>query len=113
MAGFQGIPVVPNAGIEQWQADLFGAFKENLEILMGQRGPGRSVTNDSISVVPQNWQQMTQLSARGEFTSTGAPADTVPTGADYLRLLNDMQQLTQDVATIQRVLQALLEQLKA
>lgn len=111
MAKFQGIPVVPNSGIEQWQVDFLNAIKEDLEIMMGVRGPGRAVTNDTITVEPQAWQQMTQLSARGEFTTNAAVG--VPTITDYIRLLNDMQQLTQDVATIQRALVALLQQMKA
>lgn len=110
MAQFQGIPPIPNDRIPQWQHDLLSAFKENLEILIGQRGPGRAVTSDSVRVVPANWQRMTNVSARGEFTTNAATG--VPTIHDYVRLLNDVQQLASDVARIQDALNTLLQDMR-
>lgn len=110
MPQFQGLPAIPNEKIPQWQYDILSALKENIEILMGQRGPGRSVTNDSIGVQPQNFQLMTQISARGDnYLISGA---YVPTLADYTKLLNDVQQLALDVAKIQDALNALLQNLR-
>ena len=111
MPGFQGMPAIPNEKIPQWQYDHMSAAKENLEILMGSRGPGRAVTNDTIGVAPQTWQVMTQLSAQGEYTTSAAGG--VPTIADYVKLLNDVQQLASDVAKIASGLNALLENLRS
>ena len=110
MPQFQGLPAIPNEKIPQWQYDILSALKENIEILMGQRGPGRSVTNDTIGVQPQNFQLMTQISALGDnYLISGV---YVPTLADYTKLLNDVQQLALDVAKIQDALNALLQNLR-
>jgi hypothetical protein len=110
MPQFQGIPPIPIEGLPQWQYDALAAIKENLEILMGTRGPGRAVTNDAIGIEPQDWQQMTQIASRGDYyaITTGSGTFNMPTIGDYTLLLNDVQQLATDVATIQSVLVALL-----
>lgn len=107
MPQYQGIPNIPNEKIPQWQYDVLAAMKENLEILMGARGDTPAVTTDFIRVVPQNWQLMTQVSARGEFTTSAASG--VPTIGDYILLLNDVQQLAADVARIQDALNTLIK----
>jgi len=114
MPKFQGIPSIPNEKIPQWQYDLLSAFKENIEILMGQRGPGRSVTNDAIGVIPQDRQVMKLVSARGDgnYNTTQLAANGSPTLADYYKLLNDTQQLATDVAKIQEALNTLLTNLR-
>lgn len=110
MPKYQGLPAIPNEKIPQWQYDILSALKENIEILMGQRGPGRSVTNDTIGVQPQNFQLMTQISARGDnYLISGV---YVPTLADYTKLLNDVQQLSLDVAKIQDAFNTLLQNLR-
>jgi hypothetical protein len=107
MPQYQGIPNIPNESIPQWQYDVLAAMKENLEILMGVRGDTPAVTTDLVRVSPQNWQLMTQVSARGEFTTSAATG--VPTIADYIRLLNDVQLLASDVARIQDALNTLIK----
>lgn len=110
MPQFQGIPALPMEKMPQWQYDLLLAMKENIEILMGQRGPGRAVTNDTIGVTPEDRQGMKQLSARGDFYAidTGSGIINVPQLQDYVDLLNDVQQLATDVAKIQDALNALI-----
>jgi hypothetical protein len=111
MPRFQGIPAIPNEKIPQWQYDVLAALKENNEILMGQRGPGRAITNDAIGVQPQKFQSMTQISARGDnYLISGV---YVPALADYVKLLNDVQQLAADVAKIQDAFNTLLKNLRA
>ena len=114
MPKFQGIPSIPNEKIPQWQYDLLAAFKENIEILMGQRGPGRSITNDAIGVTPQVWQKMVLITARGDanYNTTQLAANGSPTLPDYYKLLNDVQQLATDVAKIQNAFNALLENMR-
>lgn len=110
MPQFAGIPAIPNENLPQWQYDALTAIKENLEILMGQRGPGRAVTNDAIGVVPQQFQIMRQISARGDYyTISGFD---VPALVDYVKLLNDVQQLATDVSKIQDALNAILQNLR-
>lgn len=111
MPRYQGLPAIPNEKIPQWQYDVLAALKENIEIMMGARGPGRAVTNDTIGVTPQNFQVMTQVSARGEFTTNAAVG--VPTITDYIKLLNDVQQMAADVAKIQDAFNTLLQNLRA
>jgi hypothetical protein len=115
MAQYQGIPAIPSEQIPQWQYDLFAAMKENLEIMMGARGPGRVVSNDSVFVEPQERQRMKQITARGDFyaITTGSGTFNMPAIEDYIKLLNDVQQLAVDVANIQNALNALLRNLKA
>lgn len=114
MPKFQGIPSIPNEKIPQWQYDLLAALKENIEIMMGQRGPGRSISNDSLGVTPQNLQVMTQISSRGDanYNTTQLAANGSPTLEDYYKLLNDVQQLASDVARIQNAFNALLENMR-
>jgi hypothetical protein len=114
MPKFQGIPSIPNEKIPQWQYDLLSAFKENIEILMGQRGPGRSVTNDAIGVEPQERQVMSRVSARGDanYNTVQLAANGSPTLEDYYKLLNDTQQLATDVAKIQNAFNALLQNMR-
>lgn len=114
MPQFQGIPALPMEKMPQWQYDLLLAIKEDLEILMGQRGPGRAITNDTVGVVPEERQLMTQLSARGDFYAidTGSGIINVPQLSDYVKLLNDVQQLASDVARIQQAFNALLTNMR-
>lgn len=111
MPAYKGIPAVPIDRLPQWQYELFTSLQEDLEIMMGQRGPGRAITNDAIGVVPEERQVMKLVSARGDFTTNAAVG--VPTIADYTKLLNDVQQLATDVDKIQRALNALLTNLRA
>jgi hypothetical protein len=120
MPQFQGIPAIPPQQIQQWQYDVLSAMKENLEILMGvrgtngSRGTGRAITNDTVGVDAADRQTMKQLSARGDFftlTTTGGDIQ-FPQLQDYVKLLNDVQQLAIDVANIQNALNALLQNMK-
>jgi hypothetical protein len=111
MPKFHGIPAIPPEKVEQWQYDVMSALKENVEIMLGQRGPGRVITNDTLGVEPAERQSMKQLSARGNYYNISGAA--VPTIDDYINLLNDVQQLAIDVSNIQQALNALLVNMKA
>ena len=111
MPKFQGIPAIPPEKIEQWQYDVLAALKENVEIMLGQRGPGRVVTNDTLGVEPADRQIMKQLSARGNYYNISGAS--VPTIDDYINLLNDVQQLAIDVSNIQSAVNALIANMKA
>jgi hypothetical protein len=111
MPKFQGIPAIPPEKIDQWQYDVMSALKENVEIMLGQRGPGRVITNDTLGVEPADRQAMKQLSARGNYYSISGAQ--VPAIDDYINLLNDVQQLAIDVSNIQQALNALLTNMRA
>ena len=111
MPKFQGITAIPPEKVEQWQYDVMSALKENVEIMLGQRGPGRVITNDTLGVEPAERQTMKQLSARGNYYNISGAS--VPTIDDYINLLNDVQQLAIDVSNIQQALNALLVNMKA
>lgn len=111
MPKFQGIPAIPPEKIEQWQYDVLAALKENVEIMLGQRGPGRVITNDTLGVEPADRQIMKQLSARGNYYNISGAS--VPTIDDYINLLNDVQQLAIDVSNIQSAVNALIANMKA
>ena len=115
MPKFQGIPAIPPEKVQQWQYDVLTAMKENLEILLGQRGPGRVVTNDTVGVETADRQVMKQLSARGDFYNLTTTSGDIqfPRLDDYVKLLNDVQQLAIDVNNIQNALNALLDNMKA
>lgn len=110
MPQYAGLPAIPNEGLPQWQYDLLAAMKENIEIMMGVRGPGRAVTNDTLGVTPADFQTMRQISARGDYVTVGS--FNVPVQEDYVKLLNDVQQLATDVSKIQDALNALLQNMR-
>lgn len=86
--------------------DIVNALTENVEILMGQRGPGRAITNDNVGVEAQNLQIMKQV--RTPLGGTTNAAVGVPTYTEYTNLINDVQQLASDVAKIQYALNTLI-----
>lgn len=113
MPSYQGIPSIPDGKIsDQTLHDILAAMKEDLEIMMGSRGPGRSVTNDTLGVVPYDWQVMKVIQARGDFTTVNTSIQ-VPVLTDYVKLLTDVQQMATDLAALQQSLNTLIANMKA
>lgn len=85
---------------------------ENVEILTGQRGTaGRAVLNETIGIDPsKDWTVLKQIKAPSGFVTSAVGG--VPTYTDFVNLANDVQQLVADVATIQRVLQLLITNMR-
>lgn len=112
MPSFSAIRDIPQTGLSEWEWALLSALKENLEVLMGQRQSGvKAVTTDSISVVQQDVQQMKQITAQGAgYTISGS---TVPSLDDYVKLMTNVQQLANDLASLQNVLNTLIGQLRS
>lgn len=113
MAEFRATPVPEAAGLKDVGTlhDILKALAENSEILTGQRGPGRAITNDTINITPKDWVVLQQIQ-----TPTGAvtsAAGGVPSYADFIRMANDLQQLTTDVNTLQSVIILLLKNMRA
>lgn len=114
MAKFSSVPGVPLSGLTTQQYSLLGALKENVELLTGARSSGRelrAVTKAQLQVAPASAQTMSQITAEGAgFTISGV---NVPSLDDYVKLLSNVQQLANDVASLRGTVNALIGQLKA
>lgn len=110
---FTAIPSAPQAGVDPWQYSAISALKENVEIMVGARGdqPGRAVFKGQLGVVPAPTQNMKQVTAQGAgYTVSNV---TVPSIEDYVKLLENVQTLANDVASIRETLNTLILQLKS
>lgn len=112
MAQFTAIPTIPNQSITEWQSFVLAALKENVELLTGQRGGAgsRAVLKGEIRTAQTQRPVFSRVSATGQgYTISG---QNVAALDDFGRLINDVQLLANDVATIRQVLNALLADLK-
>ena len=100
MARFAGIPAIPTTDMADWEAQVFHAIKENVELLCGTRGEGdeasKAVLKGSISVSSMEQQDMRVVSG------IVALADLVDT----------VQVLANDLAEQRNTLNTLIEQIK-
>lgn len=110
---FTAIPNIPQGGLNDWQFNTMTAIKENIELLMGARGSDNSVkaiVSGQITVINPEPQVMTRVSAIGSgFTISGV---NVPSLDDHNKLLSDVQQLANDVASLRATVNVLINQLK-
>ena len=101
MARFVGIPAIPTTDMADWEAQVFHAIKENVELLCGSRGEGdeasKAVIKGNISVSSMEDQDMRVVSGIVDLQDM---ADTVQT-------------LANDLAEQRNTLNTLIEQLKA
>ena len=123
MASFAPIPDVPLEGLNLAESALFKAMKENIEILAGARTVGvRAITSDSVTVVPQDVQQLKRLTAGANGYAVSYPngatlaaqpgAIVLISSADYVNLLQDVQNIANDVSRLQNVVNSLIGQLQ-
>lgn len=115
MARFTGVPSLPQSNIDAWQMSVLGALKENVELLTGSRGEAdgasRALLKGQLTVAPPPSPSLTAISARGAgVTISGVQ---VPTLADYLSLLRDVQLLANDVVRLRATVDTLIQQLRA
>jgi hypothetical protein len=115
MARFTGIPSLAQANIDPWQMAVLNSLKENVELLTGTRGEAdgasRALLKGQMTTSPPAALQFTALSARGVgVTISGAQ---VPTLADYVSLLRDVQLIANDVARLRATVDTLIQQLRA
>jgi outer membrane murein-binding lipoprotein Lpp len=114
MSRFSAIPNVPQSGVDFWQVQTLNAMKENLELLTGTGGEldgaSRALTKSSITVGGAPPQTMSRVTATGSgFTISGVQ---VPSLDDYTKLVTDVQQLANDVATLRATVNSLITQLR-
>lgn len=111
MASFAPIRDVPQQGITEWEYSILSSMKENLEILTGMRQNGvRALTNDTIYVVPQDVQQLKQITAAG--AGVNISGTLVAEYNDYVKLCANVQTLANDVARLQAVVNELIAELR-
>ena len=109
---FQPMPVVPQAGLAEWEFSFFNAAKQNIEELTGQRGNTgyKSVLQGNVGTNAANDLQMRQVTAKGAgFTIS---SQNVAGLDDYVKLITDVQTLANDVAYLRLVLNSLIADLK-
>jgi hypothetical protein len=108
---FTAIPNIPQQGLTSWQFLVLNAMKENIDVLTGARGDsGSALTRGSISVSDAPTQTMQRVTAEGAgFTISGV---TVPSLNDYVKLVANVQQLANDVASLRNTVNALTTQLR-
>lgn len=114
MSRFSPIPNVPQSGVDFWQVQTLSAIKENVELLSGTGGEldgsSRAVTKGDVSVGLAPSQSMTQVTATGAgFTISGVEVASLD---DYGKLVVNVQQLANDVASLRNTVNALITQLR-
>ena len=114
MARFTAIPSVPTGNVTEWQGQIFRALKEDVELLAGIRGEAdlasKAVTRSQLRVNQTAQPTFSRVSATGKgYTISG---QNVPDLDDYGKLINDVQLLANDVATLRNVVNLLIAQLK-
>lgn len=120
MAGrFTGIPNIPTDGLADWQAQIFSAIKEDVELLIGARGESdlasAAIIRGNIRVSSMETQTMRVVTATGKTWSSisGLPTgESLADGAEFIKLRDDVQNLANDLATTRATINVLLGQLK-
>lgn len=109
---FTAIPAVPVIADNPQQIAFLNAIRENVELLIGARGvnDNRALLRGQVTIQELPAQNMVRVSATGAgFTiqEVGVPSIT-----DYVALLGDVQTLANDVATLRRAVEVLINQLR-
>ena len=111
---FVGTPEIPDGALLDWQAVLFSAIKENVELLTGTRGEAdlasRAIVRGDLTVQQLGQQVMTTVSARGEGFNISS--QNVAGLDDFGLLINDVQELANDVYRTREAFDLLIRQMK-
>ena len=113
LPSFSAVPTIPLSGLSDWQYATLTSLKTNVDLLIGSQGGGqlRAVTPAKLTVTTAPSLTMTRVTADGVgFTISGV---SVPSLDDYTKLLVNVQQLANDLATVRNTLNVLIQQLKA
>ncbi len=114
MSLFSAIPSVPNQNISEWQSAILSALKENVELLTGQRGAAglsnKALISSQVRVNQISAPVFSRVTATGQgYTISG---QNVASLDDFGKLINDVQLLANDVATLRLAFNTLVAQLK-
>jgi len=115
MSRFTGIPVVPTSGLPELQANLFGALKENVELLTATRGEtdlaSRALLRGDITskrVGAQVMGSVQNISPDG-YTGSHVDANQIASLAAFRALQQDVQELANDLFRTRQALDLLIE----
>lgn len=126
MARFTAIPDVPTQVAAEWESQMLDAIKQNVELLAGLRGEAdqasRAVTRGMIRIreTPRAvFSRVDDLTVRGEGVTISPPGVSVPSFADYARLVTDvgnlalnMQRLAVDIENLRDSVNLLIRQMR-
>jgi len=112
---YAAIPAVPQGQISGAnQVVLITALKENVELLTGTRGEddlaSKAVAIDQVKLNTLGNQDALAVNAKG--TGNTISGTSVPNYDDYVKLVNDVQILMNDVLETRQALNTLIAQLK-
>lgn len=107
MATYTPIRDIPTSGLNEWEYAILSALKENVEIMMGQRGGTRAVTTDMVSATMAS-PAYQQFLASGAYGGAGPYAD----GADYGKLVQTVYNIATDLQNLRATVNTLLQQIK-
>ena len=114
MPTFQAIPDVPLEGLNQALYSLLSAMKENLEIMMGVRQSGvKAVMSDAVTTLIADNITQVRRSAQGAYTHyTSFSTMDVVSVTDYVKLLDDVQQVINELVLLQRQVNDLITRMQ-
>ena len=111
---FTAVSAIPQEGISPYEFLIYSQIKENVELLTGLRGEvdtvSKAVTQGQVTVTSLPEQNMRQVTAQGTgFTISG---NNVAGLDDFVKLINNVQVLANDLKTTRDVINSLLAQMK-
>jgi len=115
MSRFTGIPTVPTSGLPELQANLFGALKENVELLTATRGEtdlaSRALLRGDITAKRGGSQVMgsVQNISPDGYTGPHVDANQIASLAAFRALQQDVQTLANDLYYTRQALDLLIE----
>ncbi len=112
---FIALPEVPAEGLDEWQAALFSAVKEDVELLIGSRGEpdGASiaVTRGDVRVNQLGTQTMHSVTLSGDDGYTISGQDVAALTA-LRNLREDVQALANDLFRTREALDILIKTMR-
>lgn len=112
MPSFQSIRDVPQSGVQQWEADILNQMKINIELLTGLSGAqGRAVTNDIVATAVADNVTMKRVTAQP--TGYNISGNLVADFNQFVALINNVQELANNVVSLQAQVNDLIGRLKS
>jgi hypothetical protein len=114
MPRFTGVPTIPTTGIPELQANLFGALKENVELLTATRGESglisRALIRGDVTVKRVGVQVMSSVQniSPDGFTGSHVDANQIASLAAFRGLRDDVQALANDLFFTRQALDLLI-----
>lgn len=109
---YTAVPGVPTEGLPTALFQLLNAYRDNIELLTGQRGSrdATAIAKGTVTVAEAPAQRMTRVRAQGAGFQISD--ERVVDLEDYNVLRQDVQNLAEDVANLRATVNTLINQLK-